>query len=152
MYGTPVFADACAQAVPALIEMISAPDSRSVENINPTENAISAVTKILKFNSSAIRVDEIISQWITWLPTCVDEDEAFHVYGYLCDLFEAKHPALLGAENANLSRIISIIAVAFEKEVLDVESEVYLRMENIFRQVHGNREVFAACLTEMSAE
>ena len=71
MYGTPVFADACAQAVPALIEMISAPDSRSVENINLTENAISAVTKFLKFNSSALRVDEIISQCITWLPTAL---------------------------------------------------------------------------------
>ena len=152
MYGTAVFADACAQAVPALIEMISAPDSRSVENINPTENAISAVTKILKFNNSAIRVDEIISHWITWLPTWEDEDEAPHIYSYLCDLVEANHPVVLGPNHANLPRIISIIAEAFNKEVLDVESEIYRRLVNIVRQVQGNQDVFAACLGQMNAD
>ncbi len=152
MHGTAVFAGACAQAVPALIEMIAAQDSRSVENINPTENAISAVTKILKFNNSALHVDEIISHWINWLPTWEDEDEAPHIYSYLCDLVEANHHVVLGPNHANLPRIISIIAEAFNKEVLDVESEVFRRMVNIVRQVQGNQEVFTACLSQMNAD
>nr|CAG4643007.1 EOG090X00U8 [Ilyocryptus agilis] len=152
MNGTAVFAAACAQAVPVLMEMITAPDSRSVENVNPTENAISAVTKILKFNGSALRVDEILAHWITWLPVWEDEDEAPHIYGYLCDLVEANHPVILGSNHANLPRVVSIIAEAFSKDMLDPESEVYRRMLNIVRQVQGNPTVLEACLSQMTAE
>lgn len=53
----------CAEALPRLAEMINDPESRSEENINPTENAISAVTKILQHNNSNINVDEILPHW-----------------------------------------------------------------------------------------
>lgn len=58
------FAMACAQAIPRLVEVINTPRSREPENVNPTENAISAVTKILRYNCSAIpNVDEILNLW-----------------------------------------------------------------------------------------
>ena len=58
------FALTCAQFIPRLIDVIQAPKSREPENVNPTENAISAITKILKYNSSIIpNVDEIILLW-----------------------------------------------------------------------------------------
>lgn len=44
-------------------QVIEHPKSREAENINPTENSISAVTKILKWNPSAINVDEILPRW-----------------------------------------------------------------------------------------
>ena len=59
-FGGPGLAAAAAQAVPLLCEVIQAPDSRAVENINPTENAISAVTKILQFNGSAVNLDQVL--------------------------------------------------------------------------------------------
>jgi hypothetical protein len=46
-----------------LVEIITDPESRSPEKINPTENAISAITKILKYNSSAISVNDILPHW-----------------------------------------------------------------------------------------
>lgn len=58
------FAVPCAQSIPRLIEIINAPQSREPENVNPTENAISAIAKILKYNSSAItNIDELIHLW-----------------------------------------------------------------------------------------
>lgn len=62
-FGGESFAQACAEALPKLIEVINDPESRSSENVNPTENAISAVTKILKYNNKAINVDEILPLW-----------------------------------------------------------------------------------------
>lgn len=54
----------CAQYITRLVELISADKSRDPENVNPTENAISAVTKILKYNNSAIpNIDEVINVW-----------------------------------------------------------------------------------------
>lgn len=58
-FGGPGFAPVCAQAIPLLVQVIQDSDSRSEANLNPTENAIAAVTKILKYNSSAINVDEV---------------------------------------------------------------------------------------------
>ena len=59
-FGGPGLAAAAAQAIPLLCDVIQAPDSRAVENINPTENAISAVTKILQFNGSAVNLDQVV--------------------------------------------------------------------------------------------
>jgi hypothetical protein len=60
MNGGPVYARACAEALPALFAMISAPDSRIVENNTATENAVSAVTKILKYNNSCVEnIDKV---------------------------------------------------------------------------------------------
>ena len=54
----------CAQSIQCLLAVVTAPNSREPENVNPTENAISAITKILKYNSSAIpNKDEIINLW-----------------------------------------------------------------------------------------
>lgn len=62
-FGGDGFAQACAEAMPRLMEVIANQDSRSAENVFPTENAISAVTKILKYNNKAINVDEILPHW-----------------------------------------------------------------------------------------
>lgn len=59
-----MFAVACAQFVPVLTQIVLAPGSRDPENVNPTENAISAVTKILKYNCTAItNLDDLIGLW-----------------------------------------------------------------------------------------
>jgi hypothetical protein len=64
MSGGPVYARACAEALPRLFAVISAPDSRSAENNTATENSVSAVSKIFKYNNSCIdnldKVKEIL--------------------------------------------------------------------------------------------
>jgi hypothetical protein len=82
------YAQACASAIPYLIQLINDRESRSVENIQATENAISAVTKILKYNSSAISVEQVLPTWFSWLPVYDDSEETPHIYGYLCDFVE----------------------------------------------------------------
>uniref|UniRef100_A0A6M2DRC2 Putative karyopherin importin beta 3 n=1 Tax=Xenopsylla cheopis TaxID=163159 RepID=A0A6M2DRC2_XENCH len=151
-FGGEQFSQACAQAVPRLMEVINAPNSRAPENVNPTENAISAVTKILKFNSSAIvNVDEVIIHWLTWLPVSEDEDEAEYVYGYLCDLIEANHPTVLGPNNNNLPKLISIIAEAFLRDGISIENAVAKRMVNIVQQVQSDSDMFNACLSVLNS-
>ena len=88
MQGGSQYAQACATAIPFLIQVINDRESRSVENIQATENAISAVTKILKFNNSSINVNQLLPTWFSWLPVYDDSEETPFVYGYLCDLTE----------------------------------------------------------------
>lgn len=70
------------------MEVIQHADSREPENINATENVISAVTKICKYCSNHVNVNDILPHWINWLPIYEDEDEAEHVYDYLCELIQ----------------------------------------------------------------
>lgn len=74
------------EALPLLSQVVNDPSSKLPENIDATENAISAVTKICKYNSGNIAVDDVIPVWLSWLPIVEDKEEAPHVYGYLCDL------------------------------------------------------------------
>ena len=75
------------EALPLLVRVIEDPESRSPENISPTENAISAVTKVLKHGLVPATADSL-SRWMSWLPVWEDTEEAVHIYGYLCDLVE----------------------------------------------------------------
>ena len=88
MNGGVQYAQACASCIPMLIQVINDRESRSVENIQATENAISAVTKILKFNSSTMNVDQILPTWFSWFPVYDDTEETPFSYGYLCDFVE----------------------------------------------------------------
>lgn len=61
MNGGPIYARTCAEALPRLFNLINEPQSRSTENNAATENAISAVTKIFKYNSSLLdNLDRVI--------------------------------------------------------------------------------------------
>ncbi|XP_078038874.1 karyopherin beta 3 [Augochlora pura] len=151
-YGGEAFAQACAEALPRLMEVINDQESRSVENVNPTENAISAVTKILKYNHKAINVDEILPHWLSWLPVVEDEAEAPYVYGYLCDLIEANHVAVLGPNNANLPRLISFFAEALHKEAVPSDNPVMDRILSIVRQIQNNESMFQACISALTAD
>ena len=145
-FGGDVYASTCAEAIPLLVKTIQEPESRSPENINPTENAISAIAKICKHNNSLINVNDVLPMWFSWLPVWEDEDEAEPVYNYMCDLIEMNHPLILGENHQNLPRIVCIIAEAFHKEAVSSDDDVYTRMLNIVRQVEQNPEVFQACI------
>lgn len=88
----------------------------------------------------------------SWLPVTEDSDEAPHIYGYLCDLIQANHPIILGANNCNLPRIVSIIAQAFVNKVVAAISDVGARMLAIVKQVESNPEVFQACASQLTPE
>ncbi|CAH8656425.1 unnamed protein product [Heterobilharzia americana] len=98
-----------------LIQLIEAQDSKSEENNLCTENAISAVTKIMKYRPECLPpalggIDALIVRWLSWLPIWDDTVETEHVYGYLCDLLEANNPVVIGPDNSNLPCIVRAIA------------------------------------------
>ena len=68
--------------------VIQDPESRLRENINATENAIAAVTKIMQQHHDSINTEQLLPVWMSWLPVTEDKEEAVHVYNFLCDLVE----------------------------------------------------------------
>lgn len=76
------------EVLPVLRAIVEEPSSRSPENINATENAISATCKILHYNNSLVNVNEVLGVWLKWLPIYEDEEELPEVYGFLLLLLE----------------------------------------------------------------
>ncbi|EFA03140.1 importin-5 [Tribolium castaneum] len=151
-FGGEQFAGEVAKIIPSLVEVINDSEAKEPRNINATENAVAAVTKIMKYNPKGINVDEILPVWFSWLPIIEEVDEAPHVYGYLCDLVEQNNPHVLGAGNANIPRIVTIIAEAFFREVIEPSKPEGYRMVNLVRQVQSNESYFQSIVQTLAPE
>lgn len=125
-FGGPQYADACSAALNPLFAIINDPKSRDIENVYVTENAISAVSKICRFNSGKFEVDPVLSAWVAALPITNDEEEAPVTYTYLMDLVDAGHPSIVGANN--LPHIVKIYVEVLSADVL--KGELADRMAN----------------------
>ncbi|PHH83153.1 hypothetical protein CDD83_3054 [Cordyceps sp. RAO-2017] len=76
-------------SVPFLFQVTQIPDARSEDNIYATENACSALAKILHYNSSCVGdVQAVISRWIDTLPVTNDDEAAPYAYAYLTELID----------------------------------------------------------------
>jgi hypothetical protein len=127
VYGVGVMAAAVGQAfaphVPgalaALARVIQAPDARSDENLNATENAISALGKLCESQRSAIPgAEQVVPQWLSCLPLREDTVEARVVHAQLVRMLEAGDPHLLGANNEHLPKVVKVFAVAMPTAAL----------------------------------
>lgn len=124
MKGGQAYAPHCARALEPLAACISRPDAKTTEEgISATENAVSAVAKILKHNASGIDTQSVIPAFLSWLPVYNDSDEVPYVYEYFCDLVEGNHPLVLGENNSNLPKIFEIILYTFSHGTFDEASE-----------------------------
>ncbi|KAF9415626.1 hypothetical protein BGZ76_004776, partial [Entomortierella beljakovae] len=117
-YGGPLYSEVCYAALTPLFQVIHEPGSKEIENVYATENAISAVTKICKFNSSQFDVNTVLPSWVQTLPITHDDGEAPLTYSYLIELFEAQIPSVLGLNNVNVPHLVTVMAEALAAGVV----------------------------------
>uniref|UniRef100_A0A8C0HC71 Importin 5 n=1 Tax=Chelonoidis abingdonii TaxID=106734 RepID=A0A8C0HC71_CHEAB len=142
----------CTEALPLLVRVIQSPDAKTKENVNATENCISAVGKIMKFKPDCVNVEEVLPHWLSWLPLHEDKEEAVHTFSYLCDLIESNNPIVLGHNNSNLPRIFSIIADGEIHEAIKHEDPCTKRLANVVRQVQTSGGLWTECISQLNAD
>jgi len=166
LFGGQVYAPACAQLIEPLVMAIRRPGARDTEeDSTATENAISAMAKILKHNSSNIDTNAVIPVFLSVLPTVwTDSDEMPFVYDYFCDLVEANHPLVLGENNANLPHIFGTILNALchgvfaEGAQLDdgcneeLVKSVKARLTTMVKLLHANETVFKLIIASLNMD
>ncbi|XP_023822132.1 importin-5 [Oryzias latipes] len=140
----------CSEALPLLVTVIQAPDSRSKENVNATENCISAVGKLMRFRPECVNVNEVLPHWLGWLPLNEDKEEAVHTFDFLCDLIESNNPIVLGPDNANLPKIFVIIADGVANESIKNEDACSKRLANVIRQVQVSGGLWTQCVSGLN--
>uniref|UniRef100_A0ABI7YGZ0 Importin N-terminal domain-containing protein n=1 Tax=Felis catus TaxID=9685 RepID=A0ABI7YGZ0_FELCA len=151
-YGGENYRPFCTEALPLLVRVIQSADSKTKENVNATENCISAVGKIMKFKPDCVNVEEVLPHWLSWLPLHEDKEEAVQTFNYLCDLIESNHPIVLGPNNTNLPKIFSIIAEGEMHEAIKHEDPCAKRLANVVRQVQTSGGLWTECIAQLSPE
>ncbi|XP_039601355.1 importin-5 [Polypterus senegalus] len=140
----------CTEAIPLMVGVIQAADSKDKANINATENCISAVGKVMKFRPECVNVNEVLPHWLSWLPLKEDKEEAVHTFSFLCDLIESNNPVVLGPENANIPKIFVIIADGFINESFKYEDGCCKRLANVVRQVQVSGGLWTQCISQLN--
>lgn len=149
-YGGETYRPFCTEAIPLMVRVIQAADSRVKENVNATENCISAVGKVMRFRPECVNVNEILPHWLSWLPLNEDKEEAVHTFDFLCDLIESNNPIVLGLDNANLPKIFLIIADGVANESVKSEDACSKRLANVVRQVQVSGGLWTQCVSTLN--
>merc|ERR1712072_1055371 len=103
----------------ALHKIITQKKSRSEDNILATENAISAVGKILRYQAAALDSAVLLPTWLSYLPVSADDEEGPIIYDALCFFIEKQHPHLWGAKLERLPHIVSVLVDAYGSDLVN---------------------------------
>jgi hypothetical protein len=133
-----------AAAVAAILAVVRAPDARSEDNLTATENAVSALGKILELHPDC--VDPAAAQlYVAALPVTEDEVEAKVVHAQLLRFLQASDPRILGEGNANLPALVGVLVRVLARGEALAEPADAAGMAALLRQMQSAlpAEVFA---------
>ncbi|MCO5568487.1 hypothetical protein L7F22_022186 [Adiantum nelumboides] len=134
-FGGTKFQPVVGEALTKLKELISQPAAFTTDNITATDNAISALGKICEFQRDGIDAAQVVPAWLSCLPIRNDLVEAKIVHDQLCSMVERSDPQLLGANNQNLPKVISVFAEVLSAGNDLATEQTVARMVNLLRRI-----------------
>lgn len=118
-HGGEAYTQFCVSSLPALFAMTQLPQARVEDDVYATENACSAISKILRTKSSHVTdLNGVITAWLGTLPVVNDDEAAPYVYAYLNDLIDKQHPAV----HAQIPHVFDAISRVLEAKILTDKS------------------------------
>jgi len=120
-HGGSHYAPFCKQALPGLMEIVKNENARQFGQILATENALSAIVKIMRMPDIGISLSEGLPMILKWLPITEDEEEADYVYTWLCELLHARNPEIYKPES--LVRVFTIFGEVIDTDVAPIYDE-----------------------------
>lgn len=112
--GTEIWTSFIAPIFPHLLAFIDCADSRSLEMVKCTENAMSAIARIClsspEMSVASLRLKDILPRWIVGLPVNNDDDESPLIYSFLVNAFRIDNgsliPVLMGENGENGAHLL----------------------------------------------
>lgn len=134
-WGGPLFAAHLNQALAAIQAMVNAPDARDEDNGFATDNAISALGKIIVYQADALGANRAaaVTMFLQYLPVMRDEEEGIKVHGCLCTMLERGEPALFDQPAHVVPQLIKVFAAILETDTVD--DDVTKRIGAILRNL-----------------
>jgi len=96
-YGGAFFASMLGQVMQRIQEMMGQPDARAEEVVHSTDNAVSALAKVIEFQEEALGEQKAaaVAAFLAYLPITGDEEEGVLVHGRLCGMLERGEPVIM---------------------------------------------------------
>eukprot|EP01120_Amphizonella_sp_Union-15-10_P014661 TRINITY_DN719_c0_g5_i1.p1 TRINITY_DN719_c0_g5~~TRINITY_DN719_c0_g5_i1.p1 ORF type:complete len:1091 (-),score=215.26 TRINITY_DN719_c0_g5_i1:123-3395(-) len=127
------FAPFLQEAVKKLWEVVMHPDAKDDDNGSATDNALSSLAKIFKFQGSQLPLDKYLAQWLSLLPAVDDSIECIIVHNQLCEFIESAPSLVFGSNYENLSQVLNIFASIIDTPYVD--KPVSNRILNILKTI-----------------
>lgn len=102
------------------------PPRRSDENLSATENAASALGKLLEHRPQDASDPALGGLYVSSLPVTEDREEAKSVHAQLVRFLQHSDPRILGEGNANLPKLVQILVQVLAKgnKLIDADAAV----------------------------
>ncbi|KAM0755210.1 ARM repeat-containing protein [Meredithblackwellia eburnea MCA 4105] len=104
-------------AIEPLFHAVGALDMNDQQLLAARDNAVSALSKILRFQGDQVSADALLPRWVAALPIFVDEDEMSPCYTLLLDLIARGHASVLPASGA-APHVVKVLVSALENKEL----------------------------------
>jgi len=119
MYGGQEFKQFATAVVEKVQQALSNPQARSEDNGLATDNAISALGKVLMHHSDVIDMNNALSLFLSSQPLTMDFEEAIVVNKTLCSLIQGNMMAVLGDQLKFLPTVLTIFGSQLETQSVD---------------------------------
>lgn len=129
-----LFVNVLPQVLQGIGALLSRPDAREPSNVFATENAASALAKIIKAQAANVNVAELLPQWLSFMPLTNDEEEGKVANELLCEFLEQYPEQLLGPGASNLVSIFNCFGTALDSEF--TTEELTHRIVLLTKQLH----------------
>ncbi|ODQ77120.1 hypothetical protein BABINDRAFT_163848 [Babjeviella inositovora NRRL Y-12698] len=107
-HGGEQYAQFVLAALEPLFAIITGQGARSDENVNATDNAVSAVAKIARtYGASIPNLDAVLAQWVKALPVLHDTEAAQFAYVFLSELITSGHACV-----ADVAQTVDVVIQA----------------------------------------
>lgn len=83
------------------------------------DNSISAISKIIKFQSSCIDVQSVLEKWIFLLPLKWDKDEAVFSHGVLAEMLDANATGVINGDRGRMVQVLKVVAEVWGTKLVD---------------------------------
>jgi len=125
IYGGDVYKQYLGDALTQLSCIIDHDNAKQLENIYCTENAVSSISRILRYQAEnlADQYPVVLQYWLQCLPITIDTEESIHVYNNLLYFFRQDGQLLLGENFSNLPKILSILGTIVPGRVTKLINE-----------------------------
>jgi len=127
-------------------------DAKSEENVNATENAISAIAKICKYYDSASN-NQFKVEWMRMLPLMNDVEEREFCNKYLLNLLKNTNllKGIIEGKNAEMTKkLLQIIAVSIVNK--DKEKKDFQDLFTMMRTKLGDSTMFQQAITSLPSD
>lgn len=149
-----VFKPAAGKALAQLMEMINHPDACTEDQQSATDNAISAIGKIIEYHSDVVDTRLIADTWLRFLPLKSDQAEAVIVHDQLVRMLEKKDVKVLGEANQNLPQVVPVMMGVLAGDKKLVSRDGAQRMAGLLKQMQNGvpQDVVQGTFDKMSPQ